>query len=288
LAHAPGVVVALYRMLAASALMLPVTVRGLRRTPLRGRALWLTVLAGVLLAVHFATWITSLGLTTVAASVSLVTTSPLWVALFAWLFSGLAPSFSVLLGVVMAVAGAAVIGFGDLVGSGLAGGSAPLLGDALALVGAASAAGYLLLGRSVQRAGVGLDAYAGAAYGTAAIVLIPLPALMGHAYLGYGAPTFGWILLLALVPQLIGHTGMNYAMHHFDPTLVATTMLLEPAGSTLLALAVFGEVPSVLTVVGAAVLLAGVVFTVRSSGTGTTGLPTPAAFVDPGPGPPSP
>ncbi len=260
LADAPGVVIALYRMVLASLVMAPLAVRGLRRTPLDGRSALLTLAAGVLLGIHFATWITSLNLTSVAASVTLVTTSPLWVALFAWLFTGRAPSFSVLIGVVLAVGGAAVIGFGDL-----GGGTAPLLGDALALIGAASAAGYLLLGRTVQRSGVGLDAYAGVAYAVAALVLLPLPALLALPYTGYPVTSLAWIALLALVPQLVGHNGINYAMRHLDPTLVATTTLLEPVGSTLLALAVFGEVPSALTLVGAAVLLAGVVFTVRSS-----------------------
>ena len=264
LADAPGIVIALIRMVIASLAMLPVTVRGLRSTPLDGRAVRLTVAAGTLLGLHFATWITSLNLTSVAASVTLVTTTPLWVALFAWLFSGRAPSFSVVLGVLLAVGGAAVIGFGDL-----GGGPAPLLGDGLALVGAASAAGYLLLGRTVQRSGVGLDAYAGVAYAVAAIVLLPLPALFGVPYLAYPNVSFLWMALLALVPQLVGHNGINYAMRHLDPTLVATTTLLEPIGATLLALAIFGEVPSALTVVGAAILLGGVVFTVRSSERGS-------------------
>jgi len=270
LAEAPGVVVAFERMVLASLLMAPVTVRGLRRTPLRGRAARLSVLAGALLGLHFATWITSLSYTTVAASVSLVSTSPLWVALLAWLFLGRAPSFSVLIGVVVAVGGAAIIGFG-----GLSGGTTPLLGDALALIGAASAAGYLLIGRHVQRSGVGLDAYAGVAYAVAAVVLAPLPALLGQHYLGYPVATFGWIALLALVPQLVGHTGMNYAMKHLDPTLVATTTLLEPLGASLLALALFREVPSLLTVVGAVVLLSGVIFTVRSAGGVAPGLTPP-------------
>ena len=280
LAQAPGVVVALYRMLLASLLLLPVTVRGLRRTPLRGRPLLLTLAAGVLLGIHFATWITSIGLTTVAASVTLVTTAPLWVALFAWLFTGLTPSFSVLAGVVMAVAGAAVIGFGDLVGGVAAAGNAPLVGDGLALVGAASVSGYLLLGRAVQRSGVRLDAYAGVAYATAAVVLAPLPLLLGQAYTGYPLPTLGWIALLALVPQLIGHTGINYAMRHLEPTLVTTLILLEPIGSGLLALLIFGEVPSFVTMLGAAVLLAGVVFTARSSG---APVQAPAPTEVPGP-----
>lgn len=260
LANAPGVVVALYRMAIAAAVMLPVTVRGLRRTPLRGRAAWLTLGAGALLALHFAAWISSLSFTTVAASVSLASTSPLWMALMAWLFLGTAPTLGVLVGVVLAVAGAATIGFGDLTG-----GTEPLLGDALALLGAVAGAGYILLGRTVQRLGVGLDAYAGSAYGVAALLLLPLPALFGHDYFGYPLATYGWVLLLALMPQLIGHTGINYAAKHLDPTVVATALLLEPLGSGLLALIVFGEVPTLLTLVGAVILLTGVLLTLRSS-----------------------
>jgi len=174
------------------------------------------------------------------------------------------------IGVVLAVGGAAIIGFGDL-----GGGSAPLLGDALALLGAASAAGYLLLGRQVQLSGIGLDAYAGVAYAFAAAVLVPLPALFGLGYLDYGLPSFGWIALLALVPQLVGHNGINYAMRHLDPTLVATTTLLEPVGASLLAFAIFGEAPSSLTLVGASILLLGVVFTVRSTESPVAGAAPP-------------
>ncbi len=260
LADAPGVVVALYRMAIAALVMLPVTVRGLRRTPLSGRTAWLTVAAGALLALHFAAWISSLSFTTVAASVSLASTSPLWMALMAWVFLGAAPTLGVLFGVLLAVGGAATIGFGDL-----AGGSEPLLGDALALLGAVAGAGYILLGRTVQRRGVGLDAYAGSAYAVAAVLLLPLPALFGQDYLGYPLSTYAWVALLALMPQLIGHTGINYAAKHLDPTVVATTLLLEPLGSGLLALLVFGEVPSLLTLVGAALLLTGVLITLRSS-----------------------
>lgn len=258
-AAAPGVVVALYRMAVASVVMLPLTLRGLKRTPLAGRTLTLTILAGALLALHFAAWITSLSYTTVAASVTLVATSPLFMALFAWLFLGSRPSRALLAGVLIAVAGAALIGFGDM-----AGGSRPILGDALALVGAAAAAGYLLVGRSVQRLGVSLNAYAGSAYGFAALLLLPMPALTRDPYFDYPLGAFAWIALLALVPQLIGHTGINFSAKYLDPTLLSTTLLLEPVGSGILALIIFGEIPSALTLVGATVLLGGVLITLRA------------------------
>ncbi len=258
LADAPGVVVAAYRMVLAALVMLPWTIRSLRKTALRGRALGLTLLAGVLLAAHFATWITSLSYTSVAAAVTLGSTTPLWVALLSWLLLSRVPTLTILLGVLLAMAGGAVIGFGDL-----ASGSAPLVGDALALAGAVFLASYLLLGRSVQLSGVGLGAYVGVAYGVSALVLLPLPWLLGLPYLvGYGATTFLWIVLLALVPQLVGHTSINYLMKHIDPTVVTTVALLEPVGASLLALLVFAEVPTALTVLGALVLLSGMTLTV--------------------------
>lgn len=263
LADAPGVVVAAYRMALASLVLIPISARGLRSTPLTAQTLRFSALAGLFLGAHFATWITSLSYTTVAASTTLVSTTPLWITLFSWLFLRTVPSLSVLFGVLVAVAGGAMIGFGDL-----RGGNAPLLGDALALSGAIFLTGYFLLGRSAQRHGLRLDAYAGLAYGVAAAVLLPLPTIAGLPYIGYGLDTFLWIALLALIPQLVGHTGINFAMKRLDPTFVATVALLDPVGSTMLAFLFFREVPSSLTLVGALVLLLGIAITARASGFG--------------------
>lgn len=269
LADAPGVVVAWWRMAIAGVVLAPVAIRALRRTPLTRATLVPTAAAGVLLGVHFATWISSLSYTSVAASVALVSTTPLWVALLSWAFLKQAPTLTVLLGVLVAVAGGAIIGFGDALGTAAsAQAPAPLWGDALALVGAIALAGYLLLGRVAQRRGLALDAYAGVAYAVAALVLLPLPWLVGAPYLAYPPATFAWVIALALVPQLVGHTGINYAMRHRDPTRVATATLLEPVGAGVLAFLVFTEVPSTVTLVGASVLLTGVLLTVRSGRAG--------------------
>jgi len=259
-ADAPGVVVAFYRMLIAGVLMAPLTLAGLRRTRPSAAALRSTLLAGAMLAVHFAAWITSLSYTTVAASVSLLATSPLWVALFAWFFQGRAPTFMQMVGVLVAMAGGAVIGFGDL-----SGGTQPVLGDALALVGAAAAGAYLLLGRRAQTLGLGLQAYAGTAYLFAAVVLAPLPLLFGAPYGGYPAATYFFVAVLAVVPQLIGHTGLNYAAKHLDPAVVAAALLLEPVVSGVLALVLFGEEPGALTLFGAVVLLTGIGVALRAA-----------------------
>jgi drug/metabolite transporter (DMT)-like permease len=257
LAEAPGGVVALWRMAFATALIAPSGIRALGRRPPPWGALAPALAAGVLLAAHFATWLTSLQYTTVAASVTLVTTVPIWVALFAWI-GGSAPTRGVAAGLVLAIVGGALIGFGDLHG-----GSAPLLGDALALAGAITVAGYFLLGRRAQRAGLSTRGYAFVAYATAALVLLPLPALLGAPYLAWPAATWGWIVAMAAVPQLIGHTGLNWANRHLDPTVVATVTLLEPIGAGLLAWLLFTELPGALTLAGAPLLLTGVALVVR-------------------------
>jgi len=174
LSDAPALIVAAYRMLFASIFLLPISIRALSKANLDRGIIGLAVLAGFFLAIHFATWISSLYFTSVAASVTIVATTPLWVTLFNWLFFGKAPSFMVLLGVLVAIAGGALIGFGDF---GF--GTAPLLGDLLALVGAISAAAYLLLGRVIQHKGISLNAYVAMAYGSAALFLLPLPFFAG-------------------------------------------------------------------------------------------------------------
>lgn len=262
LADAPGVIVAAYRMVLASLILLPWTVRALRKTPLTRKNIGYAVLAGLILGLHFATWISSLSYTTVAASTSLGTTTPVWVALSSWIFLSLAPPFSAMLGMLVAVLGGALIGFG---GAAADASSAPLLGNSLALIGAVAAAAYLLLGRSAQRRGLSLQAYIGVAYGVAALSLVPLPFFLGYSYTGYSTESYLWILLLALIPQLIGHTSYNYAVKHLDPTVVATVILLEPIGASLLALLIFSEVPPLLTLVGALALLTGVAITTRNS-----------------------
>jgi drug/metabolite transporter (DMT)-like permease len=275
-AQAPSLIVAAYRMTIASLILLPLTLPALRKTPLTGANAPYALLAGVFLGIHFATWISSLSFTTVAASAAIVATQPLWVALFSWLFLKTPPSFVTLLGILVSIGGMAMIGFGDF-----SGGSRPLLGDGLALVGGICAAAYFLLGRSAQKRGLNINAYVGVAYSTAALVLLPLPLLqllftssasgsessqtLASLYFGYPASSFFWIALLALIPQLIGHTSFNYAVRFLPPTLVSTLLLLEPVGAAVLAIILFREIPGVTTLIGSLFLLVGVAITIHSS-----------------------
>jgi len=225
------------------------------RKPLGEKAgLPFAVAAGVALALHFAFWITSLSYTSVAASTALVTTNPVWITLFGWLFFRERPSGLTLLGVGVALLGGLLIGLGDAEG----GGTNPLLGDLLAVLGAVAASFYFLLGREAQRRGLSLLEYVRVAYTTAFLVLFPLPYLFGGGYGGYPGVVYVYILLMALLPQLVGHTSFNWATRHIPPVLVTLAILFEPVGASLLAFLLFGELPSPQVLLGALVLLLGV------------------------------
>jgi drug/metabolite transporter (DMT)-like permease len=257
LAEAPGPLIAFWRMVFATALLAPWVAPRIRRSDLRKETLLPTVAAGFFLAVHFASWLSSFAFTTVAASVTIVTTLPLWVALIGWAM-GIRPTRGVFVGLAFALAGGVTIGFGDL-----AGGSAPLLGDGLALIGAWSAAGYFLLGRAAQKRGLSTMTYALLVNLFAGVFLLPLPWAFGVPYLDWPAHTWAWIVAMALVPQLIGHGGLNWANRHLDPTVVSTVTLLEPVGAGILAVLIFGEIPGVGVLIGAPILLFGVALVVR-------------------------
>ncbi len=148
--------------------------------------------------------------TSIAASTTLVTISPVWVALLSWRWFGEKPAWLTLLGIGIALAGSFLIGLGDA--SLISGGTNPLLGDLLALVGSLAASLYFLWGREAQRQGMGIGSYATVAYSVAAIALLPLPVLTQTSYIGYSATTYGYMVLMALLPQLIGHTSLNWSI----------------------------------------------------------------------------
>ncbi len=259
IADAPPLAVALYRNVVAAAILLPIAVV---RHPDELRSLsrreWVTALvAGALLAAHFALWIPSLAYTTVAASTVLVTTQPVWVVLFGRIL-GERVSRRGLLGIGLALAGAVLISGGDFGVSARA-----AFGDLLALGGAVAAAGYFLAGRRLRQR-VSLATYTGIAYSTTAAILAVAVAVSGTPFLGYEARVLGLFLLMALVPQIGGHTVFNYVLGHVETAVVAIAVTGEPVVATILALAFFGETPSWAALVGGALILGGIYVTISA------------------------
>jgi len=247
------------RLAIASLLLLPAW-RNLRPTQLSPGALRYAAAAGICLAVHFATWISSLSFTSIAASTTLVTTNPVWIAILSWLWFKERPTRLTIFGIGIAFAGGVLIASGDA--GATTAGTNPSLGNFLALVGAWMISLYLLLGREAQRRGLGIGSYVTVAYSTGALVLLPLPLLFGSNYLGYPVTVYLYILLMAVAAQVIGHTTINWAVRWIAPTLVTLAILFEPVSSSFLGYLIFKEVPGLLVLVGAAVLLGGVALAV--------------------------
>lgn len=247
-----SLVISVLRLSMAALLLLPAW-RNLSKN-LEPGAWFYAVLAGVFLAVHFATWITSLAFTSIAASVTLVNTNPVWMAFLSWVWLRQAPRSLTLGGMAVALLGGLVISLGSSSNPG----PNPALGNLLAVSGGLAASFYFLLGREAQNRGFGIGLYVAVAYGVAALVLLPLPLLFHTFYTGYPTQTYIWIALMALIPQLIGHTSSNWAVRWVEPVLVALVILLEPLGASLLAYFIFGELPGLQVLVGAAILLVGV------------------------------
>jgi drug/metabolite transporter (DMT)-like permease len=248
------------RLSVASLLLLPAWRRVPGPRALSSAWRW-SLLAGVFMAVHFAAWITSLSYTSITASTTIATSTPVWVALLSWALSRERPRRLTWIGIGVALAGGLLVGASSDGG----GGTNPLLGDALAAVGAVTGSLYFLLGRRAQQAGFSIGSYAAVAYGTAALLLLPAPYLFGAEYTGHPAPAYFWIVLMALFPQLVGHTSFNWAVKWMSPVLVALVMLGEPIGASALGYLVFGEVPGVMVLAGALILLAGVALAIVGS-----------------------
>ena len=257
--EAPPLIIAAYRLTLATLFLIPFTLpRMLRELRLLGRQEILpSLLAGLFLCFHFALWVSSLKYTSVASSVIFVTTNPIFVALASTLFLGERLSAALLLSILVAVLGGVIIGWGDWDK-----GPQNLYGDFLAVLGAIMATGYLLMGRRV-RPRMDLSGYITLVYGMAAVLLVFLALIGGDAFFSYPPKTYLLFFLLALVPQLIGHTAMNWALKFFSATLVALVILGEPIGATILAYLILGEPLSKNLVWGGPLVLLGIYLSAR-------------------------
>lgn len=265
---APSLVIAALRLTFATLLLAPLALSRHRDEIKRlTRTEWLlAVSSGIFLAVHFATWISSLEFTSVASSVVFVSTGPLWVALLSPMLLKEHVSRTAIIGLGLALVGGTIIGLSDacvwnaeLACPALADilqGPA-MWGNFLALAGAWTVTGYLIIGRKL-RTGMSLIPYIFLVYGIAAIILIMIMFVSGNSPLGFAPQTYGWIFLLAAIPQLIGHSTYNWALKYLPAALVAVTTLGEPIGSAVLAYFILNETPTMAVLFGGVFILTGI------------------------------
>ncbi len=226
--------------------------------------------AGVLLAIHFWSWIASLGMTSVAASVLLVNLHPVVVVAGSALFFGERPRGVQVVGIAVALLGAVIIAMGgtapdaaapsgaDGASIAAAAGRVPLLGEALALLGAVTVGLYYLAGRSL-RARLTLWPYVGIVYGACLLTITVMAGVQGTRLWPFAPKEWMLFAGIALGPMLIGHTGFNWALRYVPAYVVSLALLAEPVGASVLAwlLPSIAEVPSAAVMVGGAAVLVG-------------------------------
>ena len=254
LAEGPALIVAAGRLCIASALLLPWAM-AIHRAELRALCVQhtrLVLLAGLFLALHFVLWIASLSYTSIASSVVLVTANPVFVAVASYVLFRERLRRMTFVGIGICLMGALLIGY-----EGWRLGSHVLRGDALALLAAFAMAAYLLVGRSL-RTTFRVVPYAAAVFSSAALMIAAVAVVSGVPVVGYSQKTYLMIVLLALVPQLMGHVSLNWALRFLPATMVTVAVLGEPVGASLLAIPVLSEVPTRVEVLGGVLILSGI------------------------------
>ena len=269
---ASSIVIAAYRVAIATVMLSPVVYIRQRRVLIgMGSKQWMLAMAsGGFLGLHFVTWITSLEYTTVASSTILVSSLPIFVALLSPLFLNEKPASVLYFGMALAIIGGAIMALSDTcVVTGIrfscqswrsfSQGSA-MYGNGLAVLGAIFGAGYFMIGRHM-RVRLPLLTYIFVVYGMAALIMLVIVWITGSPILGYGKETYLWFLLLAVVPQLIGHSSFNWALGYLPVSYVTVAVIGEPVAATALAWIILHESPSWLHILGGALCLAGIGYT---------------------------
>jgi len=265
----PALAIAALRMSIAGLVVGPIAVLCCRKE-IRGLSMGEVLhaaAAGVLLALHFAFWISSLDDTSVMSSVVFVSTSPIFVGIASVLLLKERVGMSTAIGIAVSIVGAVFVALSDFGQPG----RHLLRGDLLAVLGAVAASGYLLIGRRVRKR-MSLTLYVGIAYVSAALILLAIAVATGTRLAGYPREGYLWIALLAAGPQLLGHTAYNWALRYVSATFVTVTLLAEPVGATLLAIAFLAQVPSALRLAGGACILAGILLAARAESRGKDAL----------------
>lgn len=269
LANAPPMVIATYRLVIAAVIMLPVasikSFKDLGR--LSKRDIFLVALSSLFLALHFGLWITSLSYTSIASSVVLVTSHPAFVAILSYILWRERLSRLTVAGIVIALAGLVVVNY-----SGFSFNQESLSGNLLALLAAFAMGAYLLIGGQLRER-IDLLSYLTLIYSGAAVVLLVVTLAMGYSLTGYSGETYLMMLLLALVPQLIGHSSFNLAVRLVPVMLVSVAILGEPVGATLLGSLILGELPTANEIIGGVLILGGIFIVLRRNQVMRSGNP---------------
>lgn len=249
-------VTAFYRMLFSILLMSPVFLYSylpeIKKLSKRDWAF--SAVAGIFLAFHFILWFESLNFTSVASSTVLVTLQPLFAFAGTYFFFKERLSLKTLISGIVAITGSIIIAYGDFQVSGSA-----LFGDVLALIACALITAYLLFGQDVRKR-LSLVTYTFIVYGFSTITLFFYIIVKGESFGPYPMGEWMWFLLLALIPNLLGHTLFNWAVKWVSTNVISIAILFEPVGAAVLAYFILGELISASQIIGGSIVIAGLLF----------------------------
>lgn len=259
---APALAITAFRTTIAVLLVAPAGMRATWREwrPVVWKDVGLVLAAGTLLGLHFVSWIASVYLTTIAASAVLVSTGPIFLAALGFVVLRERLEARVVISIMIATVGAAVLAVGESSGN-VAPGRNPALGNALALLAALLWAVYLLIGRVVRQR-LGWFAYVFPLYAVTAVMAVCAAIIADVPLSGYDLGIYGLCALMALFPQLLGHGSFNYAVKYIPAAILALLSLLEPIGASVLAAILFDEIPGGMAVAGMSMILLAVGLTV--------------------------
>ncbi|WP_203249238.1 DMT family transporter [Sporosarcina beigongshangi] len=254
LATADAGVIAFYRMLFSVLLMLPIFLIKYRKEILTlGKKDWIfSTIAGVFLAFHFILWFESLNYTSVASSTVLVTLQPIFAFIGTYFFFKEKLSFKTILSAIIAIAGSVIISWGDFALSGTA-----FYGDMLALAGCALITAYLLFGQDVRKR-LSLITYTFVVYSISTLTLFFYVLIKGESFGPYSNTDWFWFFMLALIPNLLGHTMFNWAIKWVSTNVISIAILFEPVGAAILAFYIFNETLTTSQIIGGVVVIAGI------------------------------
>ncbi len=259
LAEAPPLVIATYRLAIASLILIPVAaVKSAFNLRTLSWQNWLMLtLSSIFVALHFGLWITSLSYTSIASSVILVTSHPIFVAVISYFLWQERLDIVMMAGIAVSMFGIFGLNYGGYTFS-----AASFRGDLLALMAALAMGGYLIIGRQLKTH-ITVLPYLTLIYSGAAVLLLLTTLLSGYSLTGYSLKTYSMMILLAVVPQLIGHSSLNIALRWLPVTLVSVAILGEPVGASLLGYLVMDEIPTGSEIISGLLILTGIFIVVR-------------------------
>jgi drug/metabolite transporter (DMT)-like permease len=253
LSDAPAGVTAFYRLFFSIVIMAPLLYKHMSEfLSIKLKTYFWCAIAGIFLAFHFILWFRSLDYTSVASSVVLVTLQPLFAFVGSMIVFKTRLTLGAIVGAVFAIGGSVLIGWGDL---GLS--KSALFGDFLSLSACFLITVYLMVGQEVRK-DLTAYAYTFVVYGFSTITLFLYVLFRGEHFIGYSTNDWVMFILLAVFPNLLGHSVFNWSVKWVGVNTLSMSILGEPVGASILAYFIFGEALRPLQLLGSLVILTGI------------------------------